>query len=359
MSSDLKYWAALSLIPGLGASRIKLLFEHFGSISAIWDSTFDELVSIDGIGAATARSLIVGRKNPDGTALPPGVNAVCLGDSDYPSNLYNIWDPPPVLYYRGSLEAEDKLSVAVVGSRSLSPYGEKMTKKLAKDLCEFGITVVSGLALGIDSCAHKSALEAGGRTIAVLGTGLDEVYPYSNRGLGERIGDKGALVCEHLKVEGVEKWNFPRRNRIISGLSLGTLVIEGSSDSGSLITAGFALEQNREVFAVPGESGRTLSRGPNALIKRGAKLVEEVADILEELNLKSVKGGHKPAPSINTEGLSAEQRRVLDCLETGAKHIDELALITGVSCGELATALVPMVVKDMVSELPGKYYCAR
>ncbi len=359
MSSDLKYWAALSQVSGLGASRIKILFEHFGSIAGIWNSSYDELVSIDGIGAVTARSLMAGRKIAEAVYLPPDINAVCLGDPDYPVNLFNIWDPPPVLYYRGSLEAADKCSVAVVGSRSLSPYGEKMTKKLAGGLSELGITVVSGLALGIDSCAHKSALEAGGRTLAVLGTGLDEIYPFSNRGLGERIKDKGALVCEHYKVEGVEKWNFPRRNRIISGLSLGTLVVEGSFDSGSLITAGFALEQNREVFAVPGESGRTLSRGPNALIKRGAKLVEDVEDILEELNLKSVKWGHKPSPSINTEGLSAEQRRVLDCLESGAKHIDELAVIAGVSCGELATALIPMVVKEMVSELPGKYYCAR
>ncbi len=359
MSSDLKYWVCLSSIPGLGASRIKLLFEHFGSISAIWGASFDELVSIEGIGAVTARSLIAGRKSAEQPTLPQDINAVCLGDPDYPSNLFNIWDPPPVLYFCGNLEANDKCSVAVVGSRSLSPYGEKMTKKLAGGLAELGITVVSGLALGIDSCAHKSALEAAGRTLAVLGTGLDEIYPFRNSGLADRIKTKGALVCEHYRVEGVEKWNFPRRNRIISGLCLGTLVVEGSCDSGSLITAGFALEQNREVFAVPGEAGRTLSRGPNSLIKRGAKLVEEVEDILEELNLKRPKDGQKSITRINTEGMSREQLRVLNCLESGTKHIDELAVIAGISCGELATALIPMVVKGMVSELPGKYYCAR
>jgi len=362
MSFDLKYWIALSNIPDLGPSRIKLLLEHFKNISNIRGATFNDLIEVEGIGPFTARSIIKDRDNTsplNDISLPADIRAVTLDDPGYPKNLYNIWDPPPVLYYKGILTEQDNISVAVVGSRCISPYGEKMAWKIAEGLVDAGITVVSGLALGIDSCAHSAALKRKGRTLAVLGTGLHPVYPQRNKVLAQSIMDSGALICEYPEVKGVEKWNFPKRNRIISGLSLGVVVVEGAYDSGSLITARFALEQNREVFAVPGDCEKSLSRGPNQLIKQGAKLVEDVDDILDELNLKIKKNSARKVQKIDLLDFPPDQRNILSALTGEPKHLDRIAIETSVPVGEISSILVPMIVKGLVAELPGKYYSLR
>ena len=362
MSSDHKYWVSLSKIPDLGSSRIKLLFEHFKDISHIWDASFNELVEVDGIGPFTAGSIIKNKNNvlcEEHSVLPQGVAAITLDDPCYPKMLFNIWDPPPVLYIKGCFVEQDNVSVAVVGSRCISPYGQKMTDKIVEGLVESGITVVSGLALGIDSCAHSAAIQRKGRTLAVLGTGLDTIYPQRNSALARSVEDNGALICEYLTVGGVEKWNFPKRNRIISGLSLGVVVVEGTYDSGSLITARFALEQNREVFAVPGDCERNLSKGPNDLIKHGAKLVEDVDDILDELNLGIKRSRGSEKPKLDLAAFPQDQRSVIKVLCGQTKHIDSIAMETLLPVGEISSMLVPMIVKGIVEELPGKYYCLR
>ncbi|MFA5104786.1 MAG: DNA-processing protein DprA [Candidatus Margulisiibacteriota bacterium] len=292
MTGDLDIWLALQSIPGLGASRLKTLRENFHPISKLRALSPADIARADGIGGLLAQS-ICEKLHTSGTRsdvpeFPDGVNYVTISEKNYPKNLFNIYDPPPVLYVKGEILEKDQAAVAVVGTRNPSQYGLRAAEFITKRLVESGLTVVSGLAAGIDACSHDTALRCGGRTIAVLASGLEEIYPYFNKRLSEDIVRTGALVSEMCRSpHRFEKWSFPKRNRIISGLSLGTVVIEGARDSGSLITAGFALEQNREVFAVPGAIFSKQSIGPNSLIKSGAKLVQTVEDILEELPVKT------------------------------------------------------------------------
>ena len=258
------------MVAGVGPVKLKKLLDQHGSIVQVCQV----------IAAPLARAEEAIQKATEKNAL-----IFSLEDDEYPKLLKNIYDPPPVLYVKGEGFSPDAKTLAIVGTRKASHYGKEIAKKLAFELASLGITVVSGMALGIDTAAHAGALAANGKTIAVFGCGVDVIYPFSNRELARKIESSGAVVSEFPMGTGVDKGHFPRRNRVIAGLSLGVIVVEGHYDSGAMITAKYALDEGREVFAVPGNVELDQSKGPHWLIKQGAKLVESVDDVLEELNM--------------------------------------------------------------------------
>jgi DNA processing protein len=295
-----------------------------------------------------------------------GISVRTLGDGDYPPALRWIPEPPPVLYLRGTLRPEDGLALAVVGSRRPSPYGQLTAQRLSAELAQYGFTVVSGLARGIDSLAHRGALQAGGRTIAVLGSGINVVYPPEHRRLYDAISAQGAVVSEFPCDTKPERWNFPRRNRIISGLTLGTLVVEASDQSGSLHTARHALEQGREVFAVPGRIDVPSSRGTNNLIKRGAKLIEGIDDIVEELpaavRLAVGQRGTTSAPTgepPTVAELTAEEARVLALVPPEETHIEAIIYASQLPAQRVASILVTLELRGAVRQFSGKFFARR
>lgn len=358
MASELKYWLALQKISGLGPSRIRTLYEKFDPISELWKAERKDLLDIEGVGPALADSILEGIKgrplDEEFPFIPEGVEAVTFSDREYPKALFNIYDPPAVIYKKGLAFSSFKGCVAVVGTRKPTFYGQQITESLVRGLVESGITIVSGLAAGIDTCAHRAALKYGGTTIAVLPGGFEHVYPYFNRSLSAQIAESGCLISEFHPGRRFEKWDFPRRNRIISGLSLGVVVIEGASDSGSLITAGCAVDQNREVFAVPGQVFSGMSAGPNQLIKQGAKLVQTVEDILDELP-PSVKCAQKKSSDI-VNGLNDEEKEVFFILSEGPRHIDFISSSCKKPIGPLSSCLLSLQLKGMIKELPGNNY---
>jgi DNA processing protein len=302
---------------------------------------------------------------------------ICIGDDEYPANLVKIPDPPAVLFSSGALLPRDLVSIAVVGSRYASPAGIIFAERLSSDMAYSGLTVVSGFALGIDSAAHRGALKAGGRTLAVLGCGIDVNYPSANADLRQEIARTGALLTEFLPGAPPSSGNFPSRNRIISGLSLGVVVVEAAERSGSLITARFALEQGREVFAVPGMAQSMRSKGAHRLIQQGAKLVECVEDVLEEIrplirpvqSFRSLSGKAQPGeekPHSPAEGISSsafiegpnrpEEKILLRILDKVPKHIDEISQEANMPVQHAAAILLELELRGLVSQLPGKYF---
>jgi len=295
-----------------------------------------------------------------------GSRVLTLGDGDYPEALRWIPEPPPVLYIRGTLRHEDSLAVAVVGSRRPSPYGQLAAQRLSAELAQYGLTVVSGLARGIDSLAHRGALQAGGRTIAVLGSGINVVYPPEHRRLYDAISAQGAVVSEFPCDTKPDRWNFPRRNRIISGLALGTLVVEASDHSGSLHTARHALEQGREVFAVPGRIDVPSSRGTNDLIKRGAKLVAGMDDILEELPAAVRLAVGQRGPTSEVTGappclpdLTTAEAQVLALVAPEETHIEAVIHASQLPAQVVASILVSLELRGLVRQFPGKFFVRR
>jgi len=295
-----------------------------------------------------------------------GTSVMTLGDGDYPQALRWIPEPPPVLYMRGTLRYEDGLAVAVVGSRRPSPYGQLAAQRLSAELAQYGLTVVSGLARGIDSLAHRGALQAGGRTIAVLGSGINVVYPPEHRRLYDAISAQGAVVSEFPCDTKPDRWNFPRRNRIISGLALGTLVVEASDHSGSLHTARHALEQGREVFAVPGRIDVPSSRGTNDLIKRGAKLVAGIDDILEELPAAVRLAVGQRGPTSEVTGapqclpdLTTAEAQVLALVAPEETHIEAVIHASQLPAQVVASILVSLELRGLVRQFPGKFFVRR
>jgi DNA processing protein len=301
-----------------------------------------------------------------------GVATLDLADEHYPAWLRTIPDPPPVLYCDGSLEPGDRQAVAIVGSRQATPYGLRVTDALARELSRLGFTIVSGFARGIDAAAHRAALASGGRTVAVLGCGLDVDYPSGHASLRTEIAGSGAVLTEFAPGTAPFATNFPRRNRIISGLTLGVVVVEAAEDSGSLITARLALEQGREVFAVPGPIDAPTSRGPHGLLKQGAKLVETVDDIVEELlpQLETMRtplsqdfvatgaGGRRPfAPK--PPDLSPEEQVVFRVIGREPRHLDDLTEQSRLSAAEVARILLGLELKALVHQLPGQQYCLK
>jgi DNA processing protein len=285
-----------------------------------------------------------------------GVGMVLLGRSGYPRLLREIPSPPPLLFYKGSLESLDSNVIAIVGSRKATLAGIDIAGALARELAALGFTIVSGLARGIDTAAHRGCLDAGGRTVAILGSGIDVIYPRENAGLAESISSAGAVVTELVPGTQPLRQNFPRRNRIISGLALGTVVVEAGESSGALITAGFALDQNRSVFAVPATPGCSGTRGTNRLLREGARLVETVGDILEEIYPQI----EVPRRRRQEQGLFAQTdsagQRVLELLSDVPVHVDELTRVVGIPSGRVLELLFSLEAKDLVHSLPGKFY---
>lgn len=279
------------------------------------------------------------------------IDLYSVDDPAYPRLLKEIHDPPPVLYLKGEIRPEDERAVAIVGTRKASTYGLETARRLAADLAGQGITVVSGLAMGIDAAAHEGALAAGGRTIAVLGGGVDDPQPVCNAGLAARVSQNGALVSEYPLGYQPNIWSFPRRNRIISGLSLAIIIVEGSEQSGAMITARLGLEQGREVLAVPGRIDSPLSRGPHSLIKDGAKLVETVDDVLVEINLAASE-----LPAAVPFQLTIEEQRIVSALGPDPKHLDLLAAKLSLPGHQLSAALLALEMKKAIKQLPGHFY---
>lgn len=284
-----------------------------------------------------------------------GIKFVSILDEKYPQPLKNIYDPPPFLFYRGTIKEKDyRRAIAVVGTRKASNYGKLSCKKIVRKLAEAGFTIISGLAYGIDTVAHFAALETGGRTLSVFATGCDQIYPPRNRKLAERISENGALLSEFIPGKKAEKWNFPTRNRIISGLSLGTLVIEGSKKSGALLTSKFALEQNRDIFALPGDINRKQAQGPNYLIKLGANIVTKAEDILDFYNLQ-LQSAEKPKPE-----MTDNEKKLYNIIfnHKPEVHFDKLLLISDFSISELSSLLLSLELKSMIKKVSGSRYMA-
>jgi DNA processing protein len=347
MNANLKFWFALNKVPGLGPVRLKRLLDQYLSAEAV----------------CAALNCPVPESNEEILELNKiNAQAVSIEDAAYPLSLKNIHDPPPVLYFKGDLLPGDGLAIAIVGTRRASPYGLEIAGKIAWELAQRGLIVVSGLALGIDAAAHEGALRAGGRTIAVLGSGIDRIAPLTNLELAARIERQGAVVSEFPLGQEPEKWTFPQRNRIISGLSLGVIVVEGHYDSGAMITAKQALEQGREVFAVPGNIELEQSKGPHWLIKQGAKLVECVEDVLEELNLQLPQITNDQYPmtneGINYQELNEEEKKIIEILSLGPKHLDEIAFKADWPVQQAAACLTLLEIKKLVRQLPGKMFTA-
>ncbi len=344
-------------IPGIGCVKFSQLENHFGSLEEAWKAGPAELRNA-GLDRNSVRAINDWKPRISLEAEMEklerfGIKILTWHDPDYPARLKEIYDYPPVLYVRGSIIAEDEWCLAVVGTRRPTVYGRQVTEEIVTELARSKITIVSGLAKGIDSVAHQSALEAGGRSIAVMGGGLDTIYPAENTNLARSIIKNGALISEYRLGTRPKPENFPRRNRIMSGLSLGVLVVEAGDTSGALITAHLALEQNREVFAIPGSILSPASRGANHLIQEGAKLVRDFTDILEELNLTAVAEQlemRELVPSSDTEAL------LLKKLGAEPIHIDELCRLSALPASTVSSTLAIMELKGMVKQVGAMNY---
>lgn len=353
---DCYYWIALKSVSQVGNVTFRRLLERFGSPENVLRASASEIASVRGVGPTVVEAIRSGewRKAADRecAAIERGkTKVVPLLSEEYPVLLKEIADAPPYLYVKGDLRALER-GVAVVGSRRASGYGLLATERISHDLAVNGIPVVSGMARGIDTAAHRGALKAGGYTVGVLGCGIDVVYPPENRKLFMEMTENGALVSEFPMEAPPLAENFPRRNRIISGMCKGVLVVEAAENSGSLITAQLALEQGRDVFAIPGNINLRSSRGTNGLIKQGAKLVEGVEDILEEvLPPVSPKKG-SPAPM----NLSDEEMVLYRFLTEGPLHIDEIIAKSALTVGDVSAILLRLELKGAVSQLPGKFF---
>ena len=355
---QLKYWLAFNKVRGIGRVRFKLLENHFDSMEAAWSASEAELRAA-GLDGRTIRSVVDGRQKfrPDAEAermLKNGVRAFTWHDDDYPARLKEIYDLPPLIYVKGNLISDDERSVAVVGTRNPSHYGRQVAEQLVYDIASAGVTIVSGLARGVDGIAHRIALDAGQRTIAVLGSGVDITYPREHTSLSERIVENGALVSEHALGTRPDARNFPRRNRIMSGMTLGTLVIEAGARSGALITARQALEENREVFAVPGSIYSPNSEGTNRLIRESAaKLVTACEDVLEELNLSAVARQIEMAALFPEDENEAE---LLRYITFDPVHVDDVCRSSGRSAPDVSGTLAMMELKGLVRQVGGMNY---
>jgi len=360
MSDKLKYWVGFSRVSGIGPVRLRTLLNHFADdVVAAWHASPGTLRAL-GIDQRTIAMFLKLRDRLDLDAewrrvQDAGVTVLTWESQAYPPLLKSIAHPPSVLYVRGELSAADEWALGVVGTRQASPYGREVTRTLVTGLVAAGVTIVSGLAYGIDTMAHRAALDAGGRTLAVLGSGVDIIYPYENRGLAEQIVRNGALISEYPLGAKPEARNFPPRNRIISGLSLGVLVVEGSTRSGAMITAAYALEQGREVFAVPGSILSRNSGGPSFLIQQGAKLVTDVQDILEELNLNMVAQQREVRQALPNNPTEAH---LLQFLSAEPMHVDDLGRVAGLPIHEVTSTLTLMELKGIVRQVGSMCYVA-
>lgn len=376
-------YLALNLLPNIGPIRVRRLLEQFQTPQAILSAPVRDLLLVPGIGEEMAAHIADWENRID---LPEekcrlsdhGIELLTLDDPRYPAALRQIHDPPFLLYMKGTLLPADEAAVGVVGSRRMTHYGREQARKFSFQLARAGFTIISGLARGIDTAAHEAALAAGGRTIAVLGSGIGNVYPPENQALADRISEQGAVLSEFPVLYVPDKQSFPLRNRIVAGMSSGLLVVEAPARSGSLITANQALEQGRTVFAIPGPIDRPSSEGCHRLIQQGATLVCTADDVIDELGLEintlpldftnseikpvpSPKPEHSrlpesPAPPLRTVELSELEHRLLAELDLGDTTIDRLSEVTGVPAGRVGASLLQLEMKRLVKQLPGKYF---
>lgn len=371
---NLKYWLALMSVDGIGHASFQPLLNHFHSLAAVFDATLQDITAIPGINKKSAAA-IVSFKDWDKILRElevldkSGIHIITFLDDRYPPNLLNIYDRPAFLYVFGRLEKDD-IPLAIVGSRRASTYGKYTTERFSRELAQKGITIVSGMARGIDSCAHRGALSTGGRTIAVLGSGLDVIYPPENRDLYTAISQNGAVISEFPLGTQPVSYHFPARNRIISGISYGVLVVEAGEKSGSLITARLAMDQGREVFAIPGAIDSASARGTNSLIKQGAKLIENTDDILEDIlpQLERPPSRHsfepEPPPIAKAREISPfssgesnpTDQAILSALHRENTHADDIISATGLPTAEVLSRLINLELKGLIVQHPGKYY---
>jgi DNA processing protein len=359
LSAELRDLLALHLVPGLGPRLTSALLERFGSAAAALQATAAQLQEVPHIGAKLSQSLSVAMRRVDVAAeleliARQDVRLLVRGSTDFPPALQDIPDPPQLLYVCGTLVPNDARAVALVGSRQFTSYGRRMAERLATDLVRAGFTVVSGLARGIDGIAHRATLHAGGRTLAVLAGGLSRIYPPEHVELAREIGTAGALLTEAAMRMEPMAGMFPARNRLISGLSRGVVVIEAAAKSGALITARHAAEQGRPVFAVPGALDSPSSAGAHHLVRQGAILIRGVEDILEEL--EGVRSPAPPARSAPAVDMDATQRHIWEFLQDRPRNIDEMAQQLGLSVPQITGALMMLEMKKAIRRLPGNQY---
>ena len=374
-STDIEKWLRLIRADNIGPTTFGKLIKHFGSVDRALGASVSELSKIDGIGYKSAEQIARTRNKFDTeaeleSAEKLGVWIISLDDERYPPVLKRIYDPPVVLYIKGSLSSSDNLAIAIVGTRRCSLYGQEQSSRLAHLLSSAGFTICSGMARGIDTAAHQGALSAGGRTIAVQGCGLAKVFPPENKKLFELIAESGACISElPLQYEPLSE-NFPPRNRIIAGLSLGTIVIEAGLYSGALITARAALDNNREVMAVPGKIDSPLSEGAHQLIKQGAKLIESVEDVMEALgyigkqleehvSTAAAKASEKmeaPLFDVREVKLSGDEKIIYDYLGREPFHIEQIITGTKLTAGGINAGLISLRLKGLIKQLPGSLF---
>lgn len=358
MSSQIKYWLAFNQINPIGPIRHQRLLDYFGDLKDAWQAPRQELIQA-GIEPKIVDEVVDLMSNIDSDQelekiKELKINLVTILDENYPKLLKEIYAPPPLLYYFGAIDLNNDFPLAVVGSRKISSYGKQITQDIVSQLAQAGLTIISGLALGIDGLAHQATLDCQGKTLAVLGSGLDKIYPASNRKLAEKIiAGSGSLISEFPLGMPPLKYNFPQRNRIISGLALGVLITEAGSKSGALITANHALEQNREVYAVPGNIYQPGSQGTNQLIKAGAKMVTSATDILELLNLENVQA-FKDIKQVLPD--NEMEKILLEIISFEPIHIDKLAKSARLDISVINSTLAMLEMKGAIKNLGGQKY---
>jgi DNA processing protein len=355
----------LHLVDGVGPRMHQELLDHFGTVEAVFEATREELLGVDGVGPRLAASIIAARHSREPAqelqrCRERGLRLLVRGSDDYPPSLAEIHDPPSILYCRGEYRPQDQLAVAIVGSRRCTMYGRQVAEKLAGGLARAGLTVVSGLARGIDGAAHRGALDAGGRTLAVMGTGLGEIYPPEHADLADEIAQQGALLTENKLLQPPLPGLFPQRNRIISGMVLGVIVVEAARNSGALHTVRHAMEQGREVFAVPGRIDSLASAGCHDILRDGATLVRDVQDVLQAL-------GPLMAPVVTATdqmiltprelNLDDQERRVLNLVTIDPIAVDDVLRTAGFEASRVLATLTVLEMRRLVRRVPGGQVC--
>jgi DNA processing protein len=354
----MKGWLRLSKLE-LAPRRAASLIDKFGSPEAVFSATEAELRSVEGLTGRSLEKLLAAEPADLDKSLDilekKNIQMITFQDKDYPANLLQTIDPPIVLFTRGELKEADKFSVAIVGSRKASVYGKSMAERIAKDLSNRGLSIISGGARGVDAAAHRGALSAGGRTVAVLGCGIDICYPGEHKDLFDRIAENGAVVSEYSPGTPPEGWRFPARNRIISGISLGVLVVQAPLNSGSLITARYAQEQGKDIFVLPGNVDDLRNQGGHALIRDGATLVESADQILEDLGIQ-IEETPRPQLTFAFESLTEEERKLVELLSLQPKHMDQIILESKLSTSQVTGMMTMLEMKGIVKRVPGNAY---
>ena len=350
------WWVATKQVNHIGPAKIRVLLEQFGSMERAWQAPERDLRHV--LDERTLREFLTIRGTLNVVDLwsrttGNGVRVTCWTDLDYPALLREIPAPPPVLYYCGHIAETDTTAVAIVGTRRVTAYGREMAHRIAFELAKAGVTIVSGLAMGVDGVAHRAALEAGGRTIAVLGSGIDVIYPGSHRDLARRIAEQGAVVTDYPPGTQPDRFNFPPRNRIISGLSRGVVVIEAPERSGALITVDFAAEQGRDAFAVPGPVHAPASAGCMRILREGATLVRSAEDVLEDLHIRRTEVDQ---PAQSSLPLTESERRLLSVMTSRQQHIDDIAAALNRSIADVSGELMMLELQGAVRNNGGGFY---